>query len=107
MLRHMQICTLWCFLAATSAPAVHAQMESPEGQDSTKTYQIDEVVITGTRTYRKIIDVPYSIERIDNTQFKYEKKTSVDNVLGSSPGLFFQNRYGNHDVRIAIRGFGS
>jgi len=96
----------WCFLVVAFCSAGHSQ-DVIADQDSTKTYQIDEMVITGTRTYRKIIDVPYSVERIDNAQFKYDKKTSVDNVLGSIPGLFFQNRYGNHDVRISIRGFGS
>jgi len=75
--------------------------------DTLKSYEIEEVMVTGTRTYRKIIDVPYSVERIDNTEYKYERKTAADNVLGGIPGLFFQNRYGNHDVRISIRGFGS
>jgi iron complex outermembrane receptor protein len=107
MLHTAHIFFAWCFLAAAFVSAGHSQVETQEEQDSTKTYQIDEVVVTGTRTYRKIIDVPYSIERIDNTEFKYERKASVDNVLGSVPGLFFQNRYGNHDVRISIRGFGS
>lgn len=94
---------LFCGLASLSA---FAQSNQPAPPDTLE-YQVDEMVITGTRTYRKIIDVPYSIERIDNTQFKFDKKTSVDNVMGLIPGLFFQNRYGNHDVRISIRGFGS
>ncbi len=89
----------------------HAFPQSPDTEspraDSSKTYRMDEIVITGTRTYRKIVDVPYSVERIDVSQFKFERKTSVDDVLGTIPGVFFQNRYGNHDVRISIRGFGS
>ncbi len=75
--------------------------------DTTKTFQIDEMIVTGTRTTKKIIDIPYSVERIDNTQFKFEKKVSVNDVLEGIPGLFLQNRYGNHDVRVSIRGFGS
>ncbi|MBI3195257.1 MAG: TonB-dependent receptor, partial [Ignavibacteriae bacterium] len=58
-------------------------------------------------TTKKIIDIPYSVERIDNTQYKFEKKVSVNDVLEGIPGLFLQNRYGNHDVRVSIRGFGS
>lgn len=76
-------------------------------QDTAKVYQLDEVVITGTRTFKKIIDVPYPIQKIDNYNFKFDSKISVDNVLNDVPGLFMQNRYGNHDVRISIRGFGS
>jgi len=96
-----------CMLLSLLFPrAVYAQAELQAPAD-TMEYQIDEMVITGTRTYRKIIDVPYSIERIDNTQFTFERKVSVDNILGGIPGLFLQSRYGNHDVRISIRGFGS
>ena len=31
----------------------------------------------------------------------------VNDVIGTIPGLFLQSRYGNHDVRISMRGFGS
>lgn len=96
-----------CLWVATLTPAVYAQGDLSEQQDSLKTYEIDEVVTTGTRTSKRIIDVPYSIERIDQTQYKFDRKVSVTDVLGGVPGLFMQSRYGNHDVRISIRGFGS
>ncbi|MFA5833061.1 MAG: TonB-dependent receptor [Bacteroidota bacterium] len=75
--------------------------------DSTKAYEVDEMIITGTRTLKKIIDIPYSVQRINNYEYRYERKNSASDVLSGIPGLFFQNRYGNHDVRISIRGFGS
>ncbi len=71
------------------------------------TYATDDVMVTATRVERKIIDIPYPVIRLKNTQYKFSKKVSVDNVLENVPGLFLQSRYGNHDVRIAIRGFGS
>ncbi|MGA9116430.1 MAG: TonB-dependent receptor [Bacteroidota bacterium] len=100
---------LFCAGAALLLPSgfLPAQVEEPSPPDSMATYEVEEIVTTGTRTYRKIIDVPWSIERIDNVDYKYDRKTSVDNVLQGIPGVFFQNRYGNHDVRISIRGFGS
>jgi iron complex outermembrane recepter protein len=55
----------------------------------------------------KIIDIPYSVVRIGATQFQYDRKVAVTDVLGFVPGVFLQSRYGNHDVRISIRGFGS
>lgn len=70
-------------------------------------YETDEVVITGTRIQKKIIDIPYSVVRISNMQYKYERKVSIGDVLNFVPGVFLQSRYGNHDVRISIRGFGS
>lgn len=75
--------------------------------DSTKRYDLDEMIITGTRSLKKIIDIPYSVERISNFEYRFERKNSISDVLGGVPGLFLQNRYGNHDVRISIRGFGS
>lgn len=74
--------------------------------DSIK-YQTDEVVVTGTRSNQKIIDIPYSVVRISPAQFKYDRKVSISDVLNAVPGVFMQSRYGNHDVRISIRGFGS
>lgn len=74
-------------------------------QDST--INIDEFVITGTRVSKKIIDIPYPVTRINNVDFQYDKKVGVDDMLTSVPGMFLQSRYGNHDVRISIRGFGS
>ncbi len=85
----------------------HSQSERSTERDTVKSYQVEEVVVTATRTSKKIIDVPYSIERIDHRQYRFDKKVAVNDVLESVPGLFLQSRYGNHDVRISIRGFGS
>jgi iron complex outermembrane receptor protein len=74
--------------------------------DSIK-YQTDDVIVTGTRTNQKIIDIPYSVVRINSTQYKFEKSSFINDVLNTVPGVFMQSRYGNHDVRISIRGFGS
>lgn len=74
--------------------------------DSIK-YQTEDVVVTATRSVKKIIDIPYSVVRINNMQYKYDKKVSIGDVLNIIPGVFLQSRYGNHDVRISIRGFGS
>lgn len=76
-------------------------------QIDTNFYETEEVVITGTRTEKKIIDIPYSVNRIDQTQWQSTRKQAVNEVLNFVPGVFFQSRYGNHDVRISIRGFGS
>lgn len=110
----------WFFIYFLFSLPLFARAQTSQQQDSLKQsskpeaevvdslhYILNEVVVTGTRTYKKIIDIPYSVQRIDNSQFRFQKKTAVDNVLGAVPGLFLQSRYGNHDVRISIRGFGS
>ncbi|MCH9030173.1 MAG: TonB-dependent receptor [Bacteroidetes bacterium] len=70
-------------------------------------HELDDVVVTGTRSNKKIIDIPYPVVRINNSLFQYDRKVGVSDVLQSIPGMFLQSRYGNHDVRISIRGFGS
>lgn len=75
-------------------------------QDSTE-YKIDEIVITGTRVEQKIIDIPYPVTRINSTSWITSRKIGVQDVLLTVPGLFLQPRYGNHDTRITIRGYGS
>ena len=85
---------------------VYPQIDTTNQRDSI-IYQTDEIIVTGTRTYKKIIDIPYSVHRIDQSQFKLDRRVGVNDILGTIPGLFLQSRYGNHDVRISIRGFGS
>ncbi len=70
-------------------------------------YTTDEVIVTGTRINQKIIDVPYSVTTLPGMQYKFDKKTAVNDILSTVAGVFMQPRYGNHDVRISIRGFGS
>ena len=74
--------------------------------DSVK-YQTDEIIVTGTRVEQKIIDIPFSVQRIDKELWKSSRQQGLNDVLTSVPGLFLQSRYGNHDVRVTIRGFGS
>ena len=99
------------FLLVSSA-MLYAQETLVVGDSSitkvdTLIYETDDVVVTATRVEKKIIDIPYPVLRLKNTQYKFSKRVSVDDVLENVPGLFLQSRYGNHDVRIAIRGFGS
>lgn len=82
------------------------RLDTTASQD-TLHYILDDIMVTGTRTEKRIIDIPYAVQRISNSQFRFERKISVNDVLGTVPGMFLQSRYGNHDVRISIRGFGS
>ncbi|MCX7877653.1 MAG: TonB-dependent receptor [Ignavibacteria bacterium] len=77
-----------------------------EPKDTVK-YQTDEIVVTGTRLEQKIIDIPYPVTRITQSNWTIDRKIGVQDVLTTVPGLFLQPRYGNHDTRITIRGYGS
>lgn len=101
----------WAFLCLLIFPdfivSQDLKNETSYTEIDTVKYQTDEVIVTGTRTTKKIIDIPYPVIRISNKTYKYDRKTSISDVLNIAPGVFMQNRYGNHDVRISIRGFGS
>jgi len=98
-MRKISFITLSFFIFAITAD-ISAQID-------TNKYQTEEIVITGTRTDKKIIDIPYSVSRINSSDWQSTRKQGVNEVLNFVPGVFFQSRYGNHDVRISIRGFGS
>jgi iron complex outermembrane receptor protein len=75
--------------------------------DTSQVNELEEIVITGTRVSKKIIDIPYSVVRLNFQNYQYDRKIGPNDVMPAIPGLFLQSRYGNHDVRFSIRGFGS
>ena len=69
--------------------------------------ELNEVVITATRMPERIIDIPYSVVRLNYSNYQFDRRIGANDMLSAVPGLFLQSRYGNHDVRFSIRGFGS
>ncbi len=81
--------------------------DSVTAPEDTLFRELDEVVITATRVPERIIDIPYSVVRLNYSNYQFDRKIGANDMLSSVPGLFLQSRYGNHDVRFSIRGFGS
>lgn len=79
-----------------------------EIKDTTKkkVTALEEIVVTGTRTEKKIIDIPYSVFRVNKKEFTFGRDLNAKDILQDVPGLFIQTRYGS-EVRISIRGFGT
>ncbi|MCX7833926.1 MAG: TonB-dependent receptor [Ignavibacteria bacterium] len=93
------------FLVAILLP--YENLYSQEEEEDTLKYQIEELVITGSRYMKKIIDIPYSVYRVDVKELNFGRKISAKDVLADVPGLFLQSRFGNHDIRISLRGYGT
>lgn len=91
---------------AASGQRIELRDSLPPPSD-TVVRDLDEVVITATRVSKRIIDIPYSVTRLNVTGFRFDRKIASSDILSSVPGLFLQSRYGDHDVRFSIRGFGS
>lgn len=88
-------------------PFCFAQEDEDEERGDSLKYEIQELTITGTRTLKRMIDIPYSVFRVDRKELSYGKKVSAKDLLQDVPGLFLQNRYGNTDLRISLRGYGT
>ncbi len=58
-----------------------------EAQVDTSEYQIDEIMVTGTRVEQKIIDIPFSVQRIDQSSWIASRKLGLNDVLPTVPGL--------------------
>jgi iron complex outermembrane receptor protein len=88
-------------------PSQLLPQEKETEKADTLEYGMEEISIIGARTKERIIDIPYAVFSVDKKELSYGKKISARDVLVDVPGLFLQNMYGNHDVRIAIRGYGT
>lgn len=98
-------------LLATGSMEVFSQESLKSGPDSPSTdtlyKELNEVVITATRVPQRIINIPFPVMRLSYQNFEFDRKVGSNDMLSSVPGLFLQSRYGTHDVRFSIRGFGS
>ena len=97
--RLLLLCAL-CFPSGLS-------LSQEEGEKDSVKYEIEQVTTIGTRSMERIIDIPYSVFRVDKKELSFGRRVSAKDVLADVPGLFLQSRYGNHDLRMSIRGFGT
>ena len=75
--------------------------------DDLKTYEEEEVVVTGTPGERKIDDVTSTVGVVDEEEIEASNANYVMDVIGSMPGVYIQRNgiYGRQF--ISIRGLGS
>lgn len=95
------------FLIVSLSYSQDKEEREREGESDSLKYEIEELTITGTRTMKRIIDIPYSVFRVDKKELSYGKKISAKDLLQDVPGLFLQQRYGGTDLRISLRGYGT
>lgn len=85
---------------------IFAHISSAQLSDSVK-YSLQPVTITATRISEPWIEIPLAITPLTKREISQKKGYGLDEVLTMVPGVMAQSRYGNQDVRIAIRGFGA
>ena len=85
-------------LAVAAGPAL--------GQaDTAKT--LPTVSITASRSGLAVASAPLAITQVSKSAWQGFSGYGLDAALSGVPGVLIQSRYGNSDVRLTIRGFGS
>jgi iron complex outermembrane recepter protein len=102
----MKTFILFLIIATSSICFSQESEKERERENDSLIYEIEEMTITGTRTMKRIIDIPFSVFRVDKKELSYGKKVSAKDLLADVPGLFLQTRYGNRDLRVSLRGYG-
>jgi iron complex outermembrane receptor protein len=76
---------------------------------STEFDELDEIVVSATRTESSLRDVARSVSVVDKAEIQNaQQMLGLDESLARVPGLYMQNRYNfAQDLKISLRGFGS
>jgi iron complex outermembrane receptor protein len=89
-------------MTAVCTPVAFSQADP----DSIK-YHLSIVTTIGSRFSEPWIQVPLSLSYIPRKELPRGKGYGLDEVLSGIPGVLAQSRYGNQDVRLTIRGYGT
>lgn len=71
------------------------------------TVVLPPITVTATRQTLSIFAVPLAVTQVRRTDLFGATGYGLDEPLAFVPGVVAQSRYGNQDVRIAIRGYGA
>jgi outer membrane receptor for ferrienterochelin and colicins len=66
-----------------------SQVKSQQYLDTTKVNQLEEVVITATRTIRQLSSVPLAVTLVSNKDIKKAGSTRLKNILQEQTGIIF------------------
>jgi iron complex outermembrane recepter protein len=83
------------------AAVLTAQVPVPD------TVVLPPVTVTATRQATNLFVVPLAVTQIKKADLFGTTGYGLDDALTLVPGVVVQSRYGNQDVRIAIRGYGA
>ncbi|MGE5790167.1 MAG: TonB-dependent receptor plug domain-containing protein, partial [Syntrophaceae bacterium] len=88
------------FLLLSGAHLVHAE------QPKEKKMDLDEVVVTATRTERATEEVPAGVSVVTKEDIKDTRMFNLSEPLKGLPGVLSESKNGGYDTRLIIRGAG-
>src|ERR1700752_1529365 len=71
------------------------------------TVVLEPVTVTATRRTTSLFAVPLAVTQVKKAEWFGTTGYGLDHAMSLLPGVLAQSRYGNQDVRIAIRGYGA
>jgi len=86
--------------------ALAAQVPDTTRRDTVPTL-LAPVTVTATRRATDVFQVPLALTQLKKPDLFGTTGYGLDDALSLVPGVVAQSRYGNQDVRIAIRGYGA
>lgn len=78
-------------------------------EDEGLSFDLDQIVVTATKTEKKVRDVPAAVEVITKEEMEKRNIKRVDDALKTIPGVYFDQKKGMMGTTdsITMRGFGS
>ncbi|MEX2515630.1 MAG: Plug domain-containing protein [Gammaproteobacteria bacterium] len=99
-----KILYLACLLVPFASHAEHAVLPDVTVEGSQQTQPISLPSIQQARDRLNL--APGGVDVIDAEQYKQGRSSTLRDVLGWSPGVFVQPRFGSEESRLSIRGSG-
>ncbi|MFM8909722.1 MAG: TonB-dependent receptor plug domain-containing protein, partial [Gemmatimonadota bacterium] len=89
-------------LTLVPALAVGAQTAAPD-----TSRRLETVVVTASREPQSLTRVPFAVSVVSVDRWAGRSGFGLDQALANVPGVVALSRYGTHDIRLTIRGFGA
>jgi iron complex outermembrane recepter protein len=92
-------------LVGALAPVLAPSLAGAQ-QDSSRA-RLDTVTVLAMRESRSLADIPFAVSSVSADRWSGRSGMGMDQALSQVPGVFAQSRFGTHDIRLTIRGFGA
>ncbi len=93
--------------AGLISPSVYAAEQSTYVVTKTPLHVLDTIVVTGTRSEKKLIDSPIRTEIIDEEELKRTNAITLKDALENIPGILLREIHGKSGYEISLQGLSS
>ncbi|MGA1415032.1 MAG: TonB-dependent receptor, partial [Candidatus Kapaibacteriota bacterium] len=98
-----------CFILSMLCHGIIEAQTTKEKKTTVKEKQVyvKDLTVSALRQPEKNLEVPLAVTVLGLRDIQLKRGYGIDDILQSVPGVLVQNRAGNQDLRITIRGFGA